>query len=247
MIRLFISSDQIRNSAITSDSEWFHYLTAVIRVKVGERAGLVIDEKQLCEIRITAITRTEVRFETLSTQPIGAGNGINVTLFQALPRQDKFSEIINTVTQLGVMNIYPLLTARVEVRYNESKTKRWQQILLQASMQSRRTSIPKLQGPLKIDSLNETIADIAAADLKLVFWEDSAAPLKPALKAFKKSAGSLPYRIAIVIGPEGGLTHEEVQKLESNGFKSVSLGPTILRVENAACVALTAINYELAY
>jgi 16S rRNA (uracil1498-N3)-methyltransferase len=115
---------------------------------------------------------------------------------------------------------------------------RWQKIAREAAEQSRRGAVPRVASVL---TWKEAMARAASgSDLVLVPWEEGGAPLRQVLEAHAHAR-----RIAVFIGPEGGLSPEEVELAKSVGFVPVTLGPRILRTEMAGLAAAAAIQYAL--
>ncbi|MDP3012621.1 MAG: RsmE family RNA methyltransferase, partial [Candidatus Subteraquimicrobiales bacterium] len=114
---------------------------------------------------------------------------------------------------------------------------RLQKIALEAAKQSQRVTVPKVYEPL---TLTESLEFLKLYDLVLVFWEEEK---KNTLKETIKNL--TPKKIAVVIGPEGGLSSEEIEILKSAQGKPVTLGKRALRVETASIIALALLSYEL--
>ena len=164
----------------------------------------------------------------------------DITLFQGIAKGDKLDFIVEKAVEAGVMEIVPFKMARsiakIEGKDVAKKVERFQKIAKSAAQQCGRLVIPKVQEPKTPKQV-----DWDAFDLKLLCYEDEN---KTTLKEVLKSNSSA-KRIALVIGPEGGISPEEVAFLTEAGFLSVSLGKRILRCETAGLYALANIQYEL--
>ena len=163
-----------------------------------------------------------------------------ITLFQALPKQDKFMSIIDGVTQCGVAEIYPILTDRSVVKFTDVKKKekliRWQKQVDQSAMQSKQMQIPRIHSILNFSDFLEQV-DFSSYDLCVVAWEDACkVTVKPYLT-------DTLIKVGVFIGPEGGISSNDIVDLQSKGFKIMSIGSTILRVEIAAIVAISQILF----
>ena len=152
--------------------------------------------------------------------------------------------IIQKAVELGVNSIIPLKLTRCVVKLDNKtelkKIERWQKIAESAAKQSGRLNIPKIENVTNIQNLASKIKDY---DIIIVCYENEKLnTLKSELKKLEKQKHT---RIGIVIGPEGGIEEKEIQELEQNGAKIVTLGNRILRTETVALNVLSIIMYEL--
>ena len=164
---------------------------------------------------------------------------VKITLFQGLPKKDKMELIIQKAVELGVFNIVPvdMKNCIVKLKDEDKKISRWQEISEAAAKQSKRNIIPKIEKLMKIKDLKDKIKDY---DLCIVAYEDeNNTTLKDILNKNKNAKN-----IALIIGPEGGISKEEVQLLNENGAKTASLGKRILRTETAGISMISMITYE---
>lgn len=175
-----------------------------------------------------------------------------ITLLQGLAKGEKMDAVIRQGTELGVSAFVPLACARSVVQLDEKraakKVDRWRAVAKSAAMQSGQPRIPQVHNP---QTVQEACAHLADATAVLIFWEEApaSAKLHEALKDTLASAGTTPEeaRIALVIGPEGGLAEEEVDALSACNPRArlVTLGDSILRTETAGVVAPALVLYEL--
>lgn len=157
---------------------------------------------------------------------------LSVTLACAVPKQAHFEDVIDKCTQLGVDRIVPLLTRRTLVSRDAclKKMSRWQRVRLAAAKQSGVLFLPELCVPLGFD---EFLASTGAFDLKLVpNLSGETEPVERVVSSFNGRS------IAVVIGPEGDFSPDEISAATHSGFKSVSLGESVLRVDTAAIALL---------
>ena len=165
---------------------------------------------------------------------------VEIILLQALPEKERMELIIQKATELGVSAIFPFKSAKsISLEERESKQKkahRWQEIAVKAVQQSRRAKVPRVSYLLSFKAAMECCE---ADSLKIVLWEKMGESLKEILKS------SRPQRICVLVGPEGGLTEEEVALARSYGFIPVKLGQRILRTETAAITLIGILQYEV--
>lgn len=177
-----------------------------------------------------------------------------IALFQGLPKLDKLDTIIRGATEIGVSEIHPVLCersiSRPDAKRSRTKHERWQAIAKSAAMQSGRDSIPKV---LDIEAL--PAAAKLRFDAAFIFWEEASACDSPSIEQALTQAlkpmideNALPsdVSIAIWIGPEGGLSEDEVKCITEFAERAyvLTLGPTILRTETAGMIAPALVIYE---
>ena len=150
--------------------------------------------------------------------------------------------IIQKCTEVGIAKIIPVLTERTVVKLDDGKKgkrhERWQKIAQEASKQCRRATVPQIG---EICTWEEYLTKVSNNEPVLVLWENETAR---GIKSYLQENNGL-NKLTIVIGPEGGLAQQEVDKLLAIGAQTVSLGPRILRTETAGLAALVMVLYEL--
>ena len=155
--------------------------------------------------------------------------------------------IVQKGTELGVMEFIPTITDRVDVKLKGEfkKLDRLNRIALEAAKQSKRSIIPKVLEPV---DFNEVLSKLEEFDLVLVPYENAENfGIKSLMKKMKEEKLDLDTikKVAIFIGPEGGIENEEITRLKEKGAYIITLGNRILRTETAGFVAASLIQYEL--
>ena len=156
---------------------------------------------------------------------------VRVTLYQGVPKAEKLDFIAQKLTELGAAALVPVKMERSVVKLNEKdgekRRERLERIALEATKQCRRAMAPEIAEPL---TWKQAMARMAAHDLVLVPWEDATG------RRMKDACAENPVArdIGIVVGPEGGMSEDEVRALTDSGALTVTLGPRILRAETAA-------------
>ena len=180
--------------------------------------------------------------ETTSKQKESA---IYIHLVQAVPKGPKLDFIIQKTTELGINAITPVISDRSVVRIEkdraEEKLRRWKKIAIEAAQQSNRLDVPDMALPI---SFHDYMASFKKGDLNLLLYEgEKKTGIKEVLKAAQEAKSEI-KTIILLIGPEGGFSHEEVEMAVEAGFTPVSLGDLILRTETAPIAALSILRYE---
>ena len=163
----------------------------------------------------------------------------HLTLYQGLPKADKMEWIVQKGVELGCSRFVPVELTRSVVQADrgekgEKKTERLRKIAREAVKQSGRTAVPEITRPLRLKEAKELLA---GEDIVLVPWEEeNSCTLLQALEGIPRGAHA-----GLLIGPEGGITPEEIEELRKLGnIRVITLGPRILRTETAAIATLAA-------
>jgi 16S rRNA (uracil1498-N3)-methyltransferase len=256
MKRLFVDAAAILGDRIyVYDKAQINHLLHVLRMKTGDTL-LVFDgagmeySTEILEIADTKKPGIVLRIKNV--RPFERFPKTAVTLFQGIPKGQKFDEIVRKATELGVYRIVPLETARVvaEIQQEsfEKKRVRLNRIAEEAAKQSQRGDVPEVTSSVTLTEASEMIGrDAAAYDAVILLYElEDGLTLKQALRSLKPEAKrDTGLNIAILIGPEGGFEESEAARLTGVGAISVTVGDTILRTETAGPAALAMLLYEL--
>ena len=229
----YFAKDFIDDKPVLYDSDIKH-ITKVMRLVNGDYFEVVYD-KMVYHCKIETTIPFSYIIESTSNEE---DKTIGLTVAVGLVQEQKMDLILQKLTELGVETIIPLKTERSIVKLDDirfaKKLVRWQMICKEASEQSFRNVIPNITNVMTIDDLKNI--DI---DTKLV------CSTKEKDNIINKYVDNLRKddNIIFVIGPEGGLSANEEDKLNSYGYKSISLGNRILRVETATFFVASIINY----
>ena len=235
MPKFFTKSDYIGDKELKIVGEDVSHISKVLRMSPGDGIIVCDGEGNDYDAVITSVSKTEVVAEITGKYVCDAEPSVDVTLYQALPKQGKMEYIIQKNTELGVGKIVPVYTKRCVVKPSD-KTERWNKIAESAAKQCGRGIIPQV---MPVISFDEAIKQMQEYDLALMPYECEE---KNGLKSILNSCE---YKnISIFIGPEGGFDLKEVETAISAGVKTVTLGKRILRTETAASAVLPIIMYE---
>jgi len=238
MHRFFINENDIHNnSSVLEGRNAIH--AGVLRIKIGEHIVLCNENSIDHTAIVKNIEKGRLYTEIISSSANLAEPGINITIFQALPKGDKFEEIINNCVQLGVIKIVPIITSRCITRLSgrdDKKLMRWQDIAEAAAKQSGRGRIPVIN---EIMSFNDAVTLSKKSELCFACYE-----LEENQNLKEIFNNSKPQSISFFIGSEGGFTFEEVQTFIDNNIKTVSLGKRILRTELAGAFVMSCLIHQ---
>ncbi|MCI8335723.1 MAG: 16S rRNA (uracil(1498)-N(3))-methyltransferase [Peptococcaceae bacterium] len=237
MARVYVTQEQIKDQLITVTGQDAKHVTAVLRCVVGDSLE-VICEGLVYETEIVAIEKGALSAKIVAIPDIQVEQPIEIYLLQGLPKGDKLEWIIQKSVELGVYQILPIAMERsvslLTAEKGKKKRDRWQAIAMEAGKQCRRNRIPEVVVPQKLE---QALQSLPAGCKILTPWEEEAAKGIGAFLQGKPSA------VAIIIGPEGGISEKEIDLIRSYGGETVTMGPRILRTETAAIAALTMVGY----
>jgi 16S rRNA (uracil1498-N3)-methyltransferase len=226
---------------MTLEEEASHYLVRVHRLRVGD-AFIAFDPEQATEAD-AELTHTKQRCAICRVQAIrpAVSSGLPITLLQGFGKGDKADQVVRDATALGAARIVIVETERSVVRLSgareersEQRLARWRKIAVEAARQCGRSELPEIHGPMSLGAALSAYGgehDVGfccdvAAEQRLV---DAVSEWKPQL------------RTVVLVGPEGGLSEQELRSAEQAGLTRVRLGPFTLRTETAATVVLGAL------
>ena len=205
----------------------------VLRTKSGDDFNLSDGKGNWSHVQAKEVHKKHMTVEVLETGHQDA-LGIHFTIIQAIPKGDRIKEAIELCTEGGADRIVMWKAAR-SIGKSEDKIEKLQNTAREASKQSRRFRIPAVLG---VATTANIIDEIAKVDLAVVFHESATMKLSQVIVPGAK-------KIAIIIGPEGGLTDDEIDAFAAAGAKVALMGRPILRSAHAGLAALSAINTAL--
>lgn len=229
MRRFFSPKPLAGKQEITLEGQLVNYITRVLRLETGAEFEL-FDGTYSFHAQLVAATKSSLQIKLLAELSPLAASPLSTHLGQALAKGDKFELVVQKATELGVNEITPLITQLTDVKLAaaraEKKLHQWHQIAISACEQSGRSNLVTINPPLALTAwLGQRQEDLR---LLLNPYANNSA-----LQALQ------PKSLALLIGPEAGLTEQENQLAINSGFTGLQLGPRILRTETAPLAALT--------
>ncbi len=247
MPKFFVSEEQIneKKGEIKIVGTDVNHLKNVLRVKIGDKIEIcdtLHEQNYYCQIQ--EVQKEFIKTTILEKLATSSESNVKVTIFQGIPKAEKMEWIIQKSVELGVYDMVPVAMKRCVVKLKEKETdkkiQRWQKISEVAAKQCGRNRIPPIHPVMKSEDISELFMQY---DVILVAYEEEKInTLKQELLKLKQNEE---IKIAIVIGPEGGLDSKEVNEWIQKGAKVVTLGKRILRTETVALQCLSIIMYEL--
>ena len=216
-----------------------HHIINVMRMKLNDKIEIVYDEKvYMCEIN--DISKKDVSYSVKDIIDINNELPVKVTIAVSLVNEKKLDFILQKCTELGVYDFILVNSDRSKIKIDgkeKKKIERWNTITKEAAEQSHRNIKPIVRDIMSIN-------DVSKLDYDLKLTCSTKENEKTIKNVLQNSTNC--DRIIIVVGPEGGLTVSEEEKLEKNGFIPVTLGNLILRTETVPIYIMSLVNYEVA-
>lgn len=205
------------------------HLAVVLRARPGDPVSLADGSGARYRARVVDAAPEEVRLRVLERDVVPVPRP-RLTVVQALPKGRKLDEVVEKLSEIGVDRLVPVHSARSPVVLDAAKAAkaraRWEAVALAAAKQSRRAR------PLQVAEVGHWGGAFPTGVAGVVLWEQADTPLRAVLAGI--TAQGHPEELILAVGPEGGLTPDEVRE---SGLPAAGLGPTILRTETAALVA----------
>ena len=235
MHRFYADDTPAADGLVRLGEEDAHHASRVLRMKPGDAAEVFMHGKRFfAEI---ASMEGAVTLRLLDELPSTEAR-LRVTLYQGLPKAEKMELIVQKAVELGAAAVVPVSMSRCVVQLNQKdgakKQERWQRIAREACKQSGRCLSMQVEAPI---SFKELVRRLPGHEAAIVPWEDARGYSLPRLREELPNLTEL----AVVIGPEGGMSQEEVAQMRSALCRPVTLGPRILRTETAGLAALSAL------
>jgi 16S rRNA (uracil1498-N3)-methyltransferase len=225
--------------SVTLSAEETRHVRDVLRLKSGDEVYVFDGAGREVRGRVQSITResTEVSVGD-EVEPARPESPLTLTLAVALLKGEKFDLVVQKMTELGVVRVIPVITARADVKIRndddaERKLIRWRRITLEASKQCGRARLMDIENP---SAFHDFVERPGGDELRLMFSERGGAALETAVGDTDKRRDS----VNSLVGSEGGWTDEEIDQARDAGWKIVTLGGRILRAETAA-IAVSAL------
>ncbi len=228
--RFYINESLSVDSKIEAPKELSHYMTKVLRLPVHSPIVLFNGDGNDYPSEIVEILPKKIIVQVNSQLSISKESPLHIHLGQGVSKGDRMEVAIQKAVELGVAEITPILTENCNVKLDHSrwvkKHTSWSKLIISACEQSQRNSIPKLNMPI---SMNEWLGQTCKLE-KLI--------LAPGSKTYLSNLSKPSRGFRIVVGPEGGLSEQEVYTATETGYIPCNLGSRILRTETATITAI---------
>jgi 16S rRNA (uracil1498-N3)-methyltransferase len=245
--RIYQNTELIVNTTVKLSDDAFGHMVRVLRLTEGDIVTLFNGElhnnNEVFEYtaKLVDVKKKQASVEIISQETISNESPLNIHLGQGISRGDRMDFTLQKSVELGVNKITPLFTERCGVKLSSErlakKREQWQKIVISACEQSGRCVVPLVAEPL---FLQDWISEQTTA-LKLNLHPKA----EHSIMTIPMDISANELSVRLLIGPEGGLTDEEIIQANQENFQDVLLGPRVLRTETAALTAITALQCRL--
>ena len=236
MPRFYIETDLAVDTIVELTETVFHHWIKVLRAQNGEKATLFNGQGGEYEVELVDVAKKAASVKVIQFNPANRTPKFQALLGQVMSKGDRMDYAIQKAVELGVSEIQLLTSDRCEMRLkydrDQKKIDHWQGIAIAACEQCGLNIVPKILAPISLEKWLET--DLPTTKLVL-------APNKDEIDVLTNATPD----IALLIGPEGGLSEEEISASNQKGFINWCIGERVLRTETAPVVALSILNYKI--
>lgn len=236
MPRFFIEAELAVDTHVELTETVFHHWVKVLRAQVGDIATLFNGQGGEYQVTLSDVAKKSATVLVNSFNPDDRTPPFTTLLGQVMSKGDRMDYAIQKAVELGVTKIQLLTSDRCEMRLkydrDQKKIDHWQGIAIAACEQCGMNRVPTILAPLSLEKWLET--DLPQTKLVLAPNKDQVDVLADATT-----------HIALLIGPEGGLSETEIQSANDVGFLNWCIGSRVLRTETAPVVALSILNFKL--
>lgn len=229
--RIYFNGNLHEGLLLTLPPETSHYIIHVLRLKKGSLLILFNGLDGEFNTEIIDIHKKQAAINVKSFIARNVESPLKIHLAQGISRQDKMDLVIQKAVELGVSTITPLITEFCGVKLDKERLEKrldhWRKVIISACEQSGRNIVPTLFG---VTTFANWLLNGIYADSKLICHPNSSQTIATISK---------PTDVILLIGPEGGLSDNELMKAKENNYTQISLGPRVLRTETATLAAIT--------
>ncbi|MFL1455104.1 16S rRNA (uracil(1498)-N(3))-methyltransferase [Marinobacter sp. GN3S48] len=229
--RIYTRSSLSEGGTTALDENAAQHVGRVLRMQPGQELLLFNGDGNDYPATITSASKKQVEVQVGAPAANATESSLDIVLGQTLSKGDRMDYAVQKAVEMGVSRIVPLTTERCDVKLKgdreEKRLRHWQSVAISAAEQCGRARVPEI---LPVMTLAEWFEHTADCNLRLVLHHRT----EQSLDSMNK-----PARVALMIGPEGGLSPEEITAAENSGFLPVAIGPRVLRTETAPVAAIT--------
>ena len=233
--RIYTAQDLRIGREVLLPEQAGEHAVRVLRLERGHPLILINGDGREYDAELASLAKRAVTAVVTTSREVNRETKLRITLAQSIARGEKMDWILQKATELGVSHIAPLVTERTEVKLDEERAERrmahWVSVLESACEQCGRTALPTLGPPQRLDRWLTSLEGNEIRCALIPEGETSLRDLPP-----------IEQGIVIVVGPEGGLSDQDIAMLRQAEFLGLRLGPRILRTETAGVAALAALQ-----
>ena len=236
--RVYTAQPLASGQVVTLEAAPSHHLSKVLRMTAGRPLVLFNGQGGEFEGEILETGKKAVSVHIGDFHPADRESPLDLELAIGLSRGDRMDWIFQKATELGATRITPLFTERSEVKLKgerlEKKLEHWQQVMISACEQCQRNRLPIIRSPLTLDDwFDQALGNTPDRALFVLHHRDSRG------LPTEKPLGE----VSLLVGPEGGLSDDEIDRALQRGCQPLTLGPRVMRTETAPLAAISLAQY----
>ena len=236
LTRVYVEEALAVGQSFNIEGPAVNHIMRVLRLRDGEALTLFDGRGGEFGARITGFTKNSVKVDVKEHRDVECESALDLTLAQGISRGERMDWVMQKATELGVTRIIPVVTERTMVKLDERQAERklehWRGIVVSACEQCGRNRVPEVTLPV---SFYDAITKIDRSVTRVLLSPEGTIRARDLQQ---------PTHVAMLIGPEGGLSEKEQDAALSIGFQPLRMGPRILRTETAAIAALAALQHD---
>jgi 16S rRNA (uracil1498-N3)-methyltransferase len=240
MARFYVPHLKVEDGILKVKGDEVRHIRKVLRLRAGDALSIFDGSGKEYEGTIVEEGSASVSIRVQTILPSKRESDLEIIFAQSLLKGEKMDYLIQKATELGVKRIVPFISSRsipsLEKTKRIERHRRWEKIAIGASKQCGRGVVPKID-PLQ--EYPQILQSVPEDTLRLILWEEGGKRLKEVLKKLERKTA-----VFFLVGPEGGLTKEEVEEAKRVNFVPVTLGERVLRSETAGLCLLSVFQYE---
>jgi len=237
--RIYQDSELSLNETVKLSDDAFGHIVRVLRLSEGDIVALFNGKEAVqYTAKLVDVKKKEASAEIIDKKIVENESPVHIHLGQGISRGDRMDYTLQKSVELGVNKITPLFTERCGVKLSgdrlRKKHEQWQKIVISACEQSGRCIVPDVAVPMYLQDW----LDQKTSSLKLNLHPKA----KHSIMTLPVNNSEETIQVRLLIGPEGGLSDEEISNANKTDFQDILLGPRVLRTETAALTAITALQ-----
>ncbi len=234
--RFYLPETLASDTEVSLPPDTAHYIHNVLRLAVGTPVVLFNGDGNEYAGELTSVSKRAVAVLINAKLSLSCESPLSLHLAQGISKGDRMDFVLQKATELGVSDITPIITERCNVKLSaerwEKKAQSWHKIIASACEQSGRNTLPVLHAPCTLQAFLKQ----PTTQVRMLLHPEAPQPL-PLLPVREQGA-------RVLIGPEGGLSDNEIYQAGEAGYVHIKLGPRILRTETAALTAISILQAQ---
>ncbi|MFS4458342.1 RsmE family RNA methyltransferase [Bdellovibrio sp. HCB2-146] len=248
MRRYWIEKKDLFQNQVNFTGDVFHHIFDVCRQEVGSKFEVLTEDSKAYFVEVTQVTKKSATAQVLEEREIPKLKEPRLHIALSISRFPVMDAVMEKAVELGVSSIQPFFSEfsflRKGEKLSDNKFERWEKIVKSATQQSGRGDLMKINEPMTFDNLSSLINREAGAAGLFAYEGPSTLSIKNYVQSLRSPNSQAIRDIWIIVGSEGGFSHQEVQKLQDLGLHPVTLGPQVLRVETACMALVSVLKYD---